>query len=111
MQVEATITGPAAERAVERFLAPLTQVLDDSVPDGVRVHFWGGFSAETAPRADGDGWVIVLDSAGEDGFDSLLDATEDLAEALRSTPGPVRLTWRELPATLATGADPDDHRG
>ncbi len=55
--------------------------------------------------------MIVLDSAREDGFDSLLDATEDLAEALRSTPGPVRLTWRELPATLATGADPDDHRG
>lgn len=38
VQVEASITGPAADRAVEGFLAPLTQVLDDSVPDAVRVH-------------------------------------------------------------------------
>lgn len=111
VRVEATVTGPAAERAVEGFLAPLTEVKDDSVADGVRVHFWGGFTVETAPRADGDGWVIVLESSGQDGFSSLQGAADDLADALRATPGEVRLTWRELPATRATGAHPDDLRG
>ncbi|SLM90098.1 hypothetical protein [Brachybacterium nesterenkovii] len=107
VQVEASVTGPAADPAVERFLAPLTQIQDDSVPDGVRVHYWGGFTAATAPREDGDGWVIVLESSGEDGFSSLQGAADDLADALRSTPGDVRLAWRELPATRADGAGRD----
>ena len=111
VQVEASVTGPAAERAVDGFLAPLTQVLDDSVADAVRVHYWGGFTAETSPRADGDGWVIVLESSGQDGFSSLQGAADDLADVLRSTPGEVRLVWRELPATRASGAEPDESRG
>ena len=110
VQVEATVTGPAADRAVEGFLALLTQVQDDSAAGGVRVHSWGGFTAETAPRADGDGWVIVLESSGQDGFSSLQGAADDLADVLRSTPGEVRLAWRELPATRASGAEPDDRR-
>ncbi|WP_434175839.1 hypothetical protein [Brachybacterium conglomeratum] len=86
---------------MEDFLAPLRQVRDDSVADGVRVHYWVGFTAATAPREDGDGWVIVLESSGEDGFYSLQGAADGLADALRSTPGEVRLAWRELPATVA----------
>lgn len=108
VRVEAAVTGPAADRAVERFLEPLTQDRDDSVADGVRVHHWGGFTAETTPRADGDGWVIVLQSSGEDAFSSLQSAADDLADALRSTPGEVHLAWRELPATRAAGAGTDD---
>lgn len=38
VQVEATVSGPAADRAVERFLAPLTEVPDGSVAVG-RIHF------------------------------------------------------------------------
>lgn len=108
VRVEASVTGPAADPAVESFLAPLTQVQDDSVADGVRVHCWGGFSAETAPRENGDGWVIILESSGEDGFSSLQGAADDLAETLRSTPGEVRLAWRELPATRSDGPERDD---
>jgi hypothetical protein len=107
VRARATLTGPAAERAVETFLAPLTQVQDDTVAEGVRVHFWGGFSAETAPRADPDGWEIVLESSGQDGFSSLQGAADDLADVLRSTPGEVRLAWHELPATRADGAGRD----
>lgn len=107
VRVEAAVTGPAADHAVEELLSPLTQVLDDSAADGVRVHCWGGFTAETAPRADGDGWVMVLESSGEDGFSSLQGAADDLADALRTTPGDVRLAWRELPATRAD----DEGRG
>ena len=92
---------------MEDFLAPLRQVRDDSVADGVRVHYWVGFTAATAPREDGDGWVIVLESSGEDGFSSLQGAADDLAETLRSTPGDVRLAWRELPATRSDGAERD----
>ncbi|MGP5258488.1 putative quinol monooxygenase [Brachybacterium paraconglomeratum] len=108
VRARATVTGPAADRAVEDFLAPLTQVRDDSVADGVRVHYWGGFGAETARRADEDGWDILLESSGQDGFSSLQIAADDLAETLRSTPGDVRLAWRELPATRADREGRDD---
>jgi len=110
VQVEASVAGPAADLAVERFLEPLTEDLDDSVADAVRVHYWGGFTVESAPSADGDGWLIVLASAGEDAFDSLQGAADDLVDELRATAGEVRLAWRELPATRAPGADPDDRR-
>src|SRR5699024_8886541 len=56
VQVEATVTGPAADRAVERFLEPLTEDLDASLADGGRVHYRGGFTVASAPAADGDGW-------------------------------------------------------
>lgn len=55
--------------------------------------------------------MIVLESSGQDGSSSLQGAADDLADVLRSTPGEVRLDWRELPATRAPGADPDDRRG
>jgi hypothetical protein len=109
VQVEASVTGAAADRAVEAFLEPLTEDLDASVADGVRVHYRGGFTVESAPAADGDGWRIVLASAGEDGVDSVEGAASDLVDALRAEPGEVRLVWHELPATRATGADPDGH--
>lgn len=47
--------------------------------------------------------VQVLASAGEDGFDFLMSATADLVESLCKTPGDVRLTWHELPASRASG--------
>lgn len=109
VQVEATVTGPAADRAVERFLEPLTEDLDASLADGARVHYRGGFTVASAPAADGDGWRIVLASAGEDSFDSVEGAAGDLVGVLRAAPGEVRLTWRELPATRAAGAHPDGH--
>ena len=108
VQVEATVTGPAADRAVERFLEPLTYDPGADGAGGVRVHHWGGFTVESAPAADGDGWRIVLASAGEDGFDSVEGAAEDLVDAIRSTPGEARLAWRELPATRVTGPEPAD---
>jgi len=108
VQVEASVTGPAADRAMEGFLEPLTEDLDASVADGVRVYYWGGFTVESARSADGDGWRIVLASAGEDGFDSVEGAASDLVGVLRATPGEVRLAWHELPATRTAGADPDD---
>jgi hypothetical protein len=106
IQVEATVTGPAADRAVEAFLEPLTEDPDASLADGVRVHYRGGFTVASAPAADGDGWKIVLASAGEDGFDSVEGAAGDLVDALRAAPGEVRLAWHELPATRAKGAGP-----
>lgn len=106
VQVEATVTGPAADRAVEAFLEPLTEDPDAFLADGVRVHYRGGFTVASAPAADGDGWKIVLASAGEDGFDSVEGAAGDLLDALRAAPGEVRLAWHELPATRAVGAGP-----
>ena len=108
VRVEARVTGSAANRAVEAFLAPLTQDLNTEDAGGVRVHYWGGFTVESAPSTDGHEWQIVLSSAGEDGFDSVVGAADDLAEALRATPGEVQLTWRELPATRVAGSVPDD---
>lgn len=108
VQVEASVTGAAADRAVEAFLAPLTEDLDASLADGVRVHYQAGFTVATAPAADVDGWRIVLASAGEDGFDSVEGEVGDLVGALRAAPGEVRLAWHELPATRAAGAGPED---
>ncbi|MGO1560915.1 hypothetical protein CZ771_02845 [Actinomycetales bacterium JB111] len=107
VQVEARVTGAAAERAVEAFLEPLTHDPAADGAGGVRVHHWGGFTVESAPAADGDGWRLVLASAGEDGFDSVEGAADSLVDALRATPGEVRLSWRALPATRVTDADPD----
>lgn len=110
VQVEACVTGSAADRAVKAFLKTLRRdpVVDD--PDGVRVHYWGGFTVESAPLVDEDGWQIVLASAGEDGFDSVESAAGGLVDAIRATPGEVRLAWRELPATRVTNADLYDRR-
>ena len=108
VQVEASVTGPAAERAVEAFLAPLTHDPGADGAGGIRVHYRGGFTVESAPAADGDGWRIVLASAGKDGFDSVEGAAGDLVGVLRATPGEVRLAWHELPATRAEGAGPED---
>lgn len=99
VRVLASITGSAAAPAVQRFLQPLTHNPDADVPDGVNLYFWGGFIAESTPPTDGGAWQIVLASAGEDGFDSLISAADDLTAALRATPGEVQLTWRELAAT------------
>lgn len=107
VQIEASVTGSAADRAVEAFLESLTPEPGADGADGTRVHYRGGFTVESAPSTDGDGWQIVLASAGEDGFDSLESAADDLVAALRATPGEVRLAWRELPATRAAGGDPD----
>lgn len=107
VQVEACITGSAADRAVEAFLETLTHDPGADGESGVRVHYSGGFTVESAPSADGDGWRIVLVSAGEDGFDSLEGAAGDLVDALRATHGEIRLVWHELPATRVTDAGPD----
>ncbi|GAA1153383.1 hypothetical protein [Ornithinicoccus hortensis] len=108
VQVEACVTGSAADRAVEAFLEPLTRDPGADGAGGVRVHYWGGFTVESAPLTDEDGWRIVLASAGEDGFDSLETAADALVDALRGTPGEVRLAWHELPATRVTEADQGD---
>lgn len=108
VQVEACVAGSAADRAVQAFLEPLTHDPGADGAGGVRVHHWGGFTVESAPSADGDGWQIVLASAGEDGFDSVESAADDLVDALTATPGEVRLAWHELPATRVTDVDPDD---
>lgn len=104
VQVEVCVTGAAADRAVAAFLEPLTHDPDDEGAGGARIHYWGGFTVESVPLADGDGWQIVLASAGEGGFDSLESAADALVEALRATPGEVRLAWRELPATRVTSS-------
>lgn len=108
VQVEARVAGAAATRAVESFLEQLTFDRDADGVDGVRHHYWGGFTVESAPLADKGGWRLVLASAGEDGFDSLESAADDLVDKLRATPGEVRLVWHELPATRAPGAEPQD---
>ncbi|HJG80154.1 MAG TPA: hypothetical protein K8V08_07055, partial [Brevibacterium senegalense] len=107
VQVEARVTCSAADRAVEVFLEPLTHDPGADSASGSRVHYWGGFTVESAPVADGGGWRIVLTSAGEDGFNSLESAADDLVDVLRATPGEVRLVWRELPATRVSDAGPD----
>lgn len=103
VQVRASVTGAAADRAVNSFHASLTAVPDADVAEGTRVHYWGGYTAETSKSADGDGWQITLQSAGEDGIGSVMGATEDLVEALRAEPGDVRHTWHEMAATRADG--------
>jgi hypothetical protein len=108
VQVEAHVTGAAADNAVEAFLAPLMQSPDSDGAGEARAHYWGGFTVESALAADGTGWQIILASAGEDGFDSVEGAAGDLVDALRVTPGEVRLTWRELPATRVTVSDSRD---
>lgn len=105
LQVEACVTGSAADRAVNTFLNTLMRGLVVDDPGGVRVHYWGGFIVKSAPLVDEGGWQIVLASAGEDAFDSLEGAAEGLVDALRATPGKVRLVWRELPATRVADAD------
>lgn len=99
VQVRASVTGPAADRVVQSFLEPLTHNPEADVPDGVSLHYQGGFLVESTPPVDGGAWQLLLASAGEDGFDSLRTAADDLTAALRATPGEVRLTWQELPAT------------
>ena len=84
---------------MEAFLEPLTHDPSADSAGGTRIHYWGGFAVESAAIANGDGWRIVLASAGEDGFDSVESAAGQLVDALRETPGEVRLAWRELPAT------------
>ncbi len=108
VQAEARVIGFAADRAVESFLEPLTLDTDSDRVDGVRLHDWGGITVESAPLTDKGGWRLVLSSAGEDGFDSLESAANDLVDKLRAMPGEVRLVWRELPATRAPGAEPCD---
>ncbi|BAU95410.1 hypothetical protein N24_1148 [Corynebacterium suranareeae] len=108
VQVEARITGAAADRAVNAFLESLTHDTDSDCVDGVRLHYWGGFTVESSPLADKGGWRLVLASAGEDGFDSVESAANDLVDKLRATPGEVRLSWHELSATRAPGAEPQD---
>lgn len=108
VQVEAHITGAAADRAVNAFLGTLAHDSDADRANGSRVHYWGGFTVESAPIPDEDGWKLVLASAGEDGFDSLESAADDLVDKLRATPGEVRLVWHELPVTRAPGAEPQD---
>ncbi|WP_166971112.1 hypothetical protein [Brevibacterium atlanticum] len=103
VQARASVTGTAADRAVNSFHASLTAVPDAEVADGTSVHYWGGYTAETSKAADGDGWQILLKSAGEDGIGSVMGATEDLVEALRAGAGDVRLTWHEMAATRADG--------
>ena len=108
VQVEARIAGTAADRAVNAFLESLTHDTDADRVDGVRLHYWGGFTVESAASIDENGWRLVLASAGEDGFDSLVSAADDLVDKLRATPGEVRLVWHELPVTRAPGAEPQD---
>lgn len=103
VQVRASVTGAAADCAVRRFQAALRPVPDADVADGTDVHYWGGFTVETSPSADGSGWRIVLLSSGQDGFSSVIGATDDLVEAIRETPGGVRLTWQEMAARRAEG--------
>ncbi|BAF54097.1 hypothetical protein [Corynebacterium glutamicum] len=105
VRVEARITGAAADRAVSVFLEPLTHDTDADRADGVRLHYWGGFTVESSALIDENGWRLVLASAGEDGFDSVESAADDLFDKLRATPGEVRLLWHELPATRAPGAE------
>lgn len=105
VQVRALVTGPAAARAVQRFLDPLTHNPDAAVPAGASLYYQGGFTVTVTPAGEGDSWQIVLASAGQDGFDSLRFAADDLAAALRETPGAVRLAWHELPATRAEPLD------
>lgn len=99
VQVRASVTGSAAARAVNSFHASLTAVPDADVADSSSVHYWGGYTAETSKSAHGDGWQIMLKSAGEDGISSVIGATEDLAEALRAESGEVRLKWHEAAAS------------
>ncbi|MGC3021331.1 MULTISPECIES: hypothetical protein [unclassified Brevibacterium] len=101
VQILASVTGAAATRAVQHFLEPLTHNPDARVPAGVDLYYQGGFTVETMPTDDAGALQIVLASAGEDGFDSVLSAADDLTAALRETSGEVRLTWHELAATRA----------
>lgn len=101
VRAQASVTGPAAAHGMQRFLEPLTHSPEAEVPDGVSLYFQGGFFVEVEPPADEGAWQIMVASAGEDGFGSLMTAADDLVAALRATPGEVRLSWRELPATTA----------
>ncbi|WP_219921993.1 hypothetical protein [Brevibacterium oceani] len=103
VQVRASVTGAAVDRAVNSFHASLTAVPDADVADGTSVHYWGGYTAETSKSADGDGWQIMLKSAGEDGISSVMGATEDLVEALRAELRDVRVTWDEMAAGRSEG--------
>ena len=108
VQIEARITGAAADRAVNAFLEPLTHDTNAECANGRRFYYWGGFTVEPAPLTNKGGWRLVLASAGEDGFDSLESAADALVDKLRATPGEVRLVWHELPATRSPGAEPQD---
>ncbi|GGC23343.1 hypothetical protein KTJ89_01235 [Brevibacterium sediminis] len=103
VQVRASITGAAAERAVRTFQAALRPDPDADVAEGTEVHFWGGYTAETSPSTGRIGWQIVLKSSGQDGISSVIGATDDLVEAIRQTSGEVRLTWHEVAASRAEG--------
>lgn len=96
VRVAATVSG--AGEAVPEFLSTLTR---DHSADGV--YYRGGYYVEVSGDEPAGQWRIILGSAGEDGFDSVLSAADDLVEALRAAPGEARLTWQELPATKAPG--------
>lgn len=108
VQAEARVADAAADRAVNTFLELLTRDTDADRANGSRFYYWGGFTVEPAPLTNKGGWRLVLASAGEDGFDSLESAADDLVDKRRATPGEVRLVWHELPATRAPGAEPQD---
>ena len=107
VQAEARVADAAADRAVNTSLELLTRDTDADRANGSRFYYCG-FTVEPAPLTNKGGWRLVLASAGEDGFDSLESAADDLVDKLRATPGDVRLVWNELPATRVPRAKPQD---
>ncbi|GAA1351761.1 hypothetical protein [Falsarthrobacter nasiphocae] len=97
VRVGAVVGGTAAEEAVSRFLKDLHRAPDADVPEGVEAYFWGGYSVDVSRIPDDTDWMLILASAGEDGFSSALGAAESLYEAVRATAGDVELDWMELP--------------
>lgn len=100
VRILASVIG-AATRAVQHVLEPLSHNPDVRVPAGVDLYYQGGITVEIMQADNAGALQIVLASAGEDGFDLVLSAADDLAAALRGTSGEVRLTWHELAATRA----------
>ena len=52
VQLEARITGTAADSAVNAFLEPLTQDAHSDRANGSRFYYWGGFTVESAALID-----------------------------------------------------------
>ncbi|MBF0808768.1 hypothetical protein E4U03_09145 [Rothia nasimurium] len=91
VRLQASITGKEARTVVQAFLAALT--LGSS-----RVYYSGGYCFTEIPtpvRPREESLILELYSAGEDGFDSVLNGVEHLEEFLAGYPH-LTITWQEL---------------
>lgn len=93
LQAVVDVTEPRVLAAVERWLAVLDR---DSVRDLPGEVYGAGGASVTVDREVADRLAVSLRSGGQDAFDSISAAADDLRDAVTDAGG-APITWLELP--------------